>query len=633
MRYFSFLFLLLFSTTAFSQIHNSVVLIPENLKKDAYAVVRNSDTEFTYKSEKSALEKISTTITVLDKKGKDLADFMVYGDKFRELKKFSAVLSDGNGNSIKKYKLSDVFKTEISEGLATDGVYYLFSCDSPTYPFTIQYEYEIEWKNGIFRFPVFMPQNNYNLSVEKSTYTLLLPENVEFRTKFVNMEDHCSKNINKGILTCKWQVNDLEAIEQEAFAPNLTTLVPMLFLSPTKFIHDKVPGEITDWHSYGAWVNKLMENRGELPENCKKKVIELTSKTDDKKEKIKILYDYLGESTRYVSIQLGIGGFQPMPAAEVCKTGFGDCKGLSFYLKSMLNLIDIPSNYVEIRSHSSNKSLMKDYANFHETNHAILQVPLERDTLWLECTNTNLPFGFVHNRISGHDAIEINEKGGRFCTLPDYPDSLNIEKNDVSVILSENGNAQVKAEKSCKMKIYDNYMGFSKMKLSEQNDFLRKSIKLPNASLSNNIKISEVKNEHPELSISYEWETDAYGNKTGSRLFIPLNPYRSSYNWFTKPSRKQDIFISTGFLDIDSFKIKIPENYELETLPKTFTIENKFGKFVNKVSCENKEIMIEQRFFLSSGNYKSDEYQEIKTFLDKINESYKERIIIKKTKD
>lgn len=54
-------------------------------------------------------------------------------------------------------------------------------------------------------------------------------------------------------------------------------------------------------------------------------------------------------------------------------------------------------------------------------NHAILQVPLPEDTLWLECTNPQLPFGYVHSGIAGHDALLITKKEGLCAACPPIP--------------------------------------------------------------------------------------------------------------------------------------------------------------------------------------------------------------------
>ena len=91
-----------------------------------------------------------------------------------------------------------------------------------------------------------------------------------------------------------------------------------------------------DWQSFGAWQRELREGRDALPDALRREVHALTDTLTTPREKVRALYDYLGATTRYESIQLGIGGLQPMPAAEVFRTKFGDCKALASYLRALL---------------------------------------------------------------------------------------------------------------------------------------------------------------------------------------------------------------------------------------------------------------------------------------------------------
>jgi hypothetical protein len=617
------------SVLAADQINFDTSSIPDSLKREALGVVRFSKTEFEYKSEKSGIERKEIVLTVLNKKGKDLADFYYPGDKFHELKSFTGKLYDAKGVLLRKYKMSEVATTEWSSNLASDDKYYGLSCEAPSFPFTIVYEYEISWKNGILQFPVFCPQNSSNLSVEHASYRLLLPENLEFESKAFNLAKEPKKSTAKESTVYEWEVNNLNAIEYESFDPNFEKYVPILYVNPKHFIYDGISGEITNWESMGKWVYELMRGRDILSEDFKKKIMSLTENAKSDREKVKILYDYLGETTRYVSIQLGIGGYQPMEASEVCRTGFGDCKGLSNYMKAMLSVVGIPSNYCSISTYPVNKTLFPDYANFVQMNHAILQVPLPNDTLWLECTNPRVPFGFVHNGISGHDALVYTEQGGKVCRLPDYPDSLNIEKNDVKIELNSDGSAKVSMQKECKIKIFDNYYGFPLATPSEQADDLRKSINLPNVSMGT-IQIKEDKSPLPSMDIIYSWTTSGYGSQTGNRLFIPVNPLRSTYEWIKKSKRVHDMEISNGSKNIDSIYIALPEGYDVESMPASSMEKTAFGTVQSSIEKSGKGILIKQSVFIPAGKYSVSTYSAFVAFFDKISIVYNGKIILKK---
>jgi len=623
------MFLSVISLTASGQSDMRIVSIPDSISKNAYGVVRSSDIVFEYKSATSGSERHKVVITVLNIKGKDFSDFIYYGGRFTKLKSFSAKLYDGEGKELLKYKLSDVKVTEYSSSLASDAKTCYFECTPPVIPFTVVYEYEVAWEDGIFIFPVFFPQNDFNLSVEKASYSLITPEGVSIINKAFHMDGKAMESVDKGKRTYKWELKGLKAIKSEPLGGSLSKYVPVLYVNPQKFIYDGVEGEIPDWNAMGKWIFGLIEKRDTLSDKKNANIIELTKGAKNDLEKVRILYDYLGSTTRYVSIQLGIGGYQPMQAEEVSKTGFGDCKGLTNYMRAMLSAVGIPSNYTLIKLDSKDKELFKNFPNFYQMNHVILQVPLPNDTLWLECTNTKVPLGFVHNGISGHDALVVTKEGGKIYRLPDYPDSLNIDMNRVSVALQPDGSAKVTAINKCCVKAYDDYSGIIDQPVPEQNDAIREQINLPNVVIEK-VKFTDDKSSYPQISTDYSWSTPLYGTKTGNRLFIPVNPYRETYDFFKTTVRTNDIKINQGYKDIDTIFINIPDGYEIETMPASVKIDTPFGRFTTELNKDEKGIRINYVLFMHSGEYGVDKYADILSFFEKISAAYKAKIVLRK---
>ncbi len=607
----------------------SISSIPDSLIKSAYGVIRHESTEFEYKSPVNGTEKRIFAITILDKKGKEMADFSYTADRFHALKSFSAQLYNSNGVLIKKFGYSALQNTNWSSDLANDDKKYFFDCQSPVYPFTIEYEYEVGYKNGILSFPFFCPQSEYNMSVMKADFRLILPDTLLYRQKAVNMTEKPLITKIKNTATYTWKIENRSAIETEKFSPGLLAIVPYLLSNPRHFVFDDYTGDNTDWQSLSKWLSSLLKNRDILTDATKNKIRELTQNAKSDREKVKILYDYLGKTTRYVSIQLGIGGLQPIPAAEVCKTGFGDCKGLSNYLKAMLEVAGIKSNLIYIRYDKQRETIFRDYSSTNQMNHAILQVPLANDTLWLECTNPNVPFGFIHNGIAGHDALVINNNSGSICHLPNYPDSLNIEKNRATITLNQDGSAKVSSQKIYRVKMYDNNDNMIGMKSTEQADVLREDIDLPNVTIGS-IQTKENKSALPELSVDFSWITPMYGNKTGTRIFIPVNPYRSMNQWVRESNRRHNIKVSIGYKYIDSLSIKIPVGYDIEAMPASEKLQSKFGQFDSRIKIKDSEILISQQLFLPSGVYNESDYAEFMALLDKASINYRSRIILRK---
>ncbi len=633
MKLFVFSLLLSFLFPAFATAQKfdyRVSEIPDSLKENAYSVVRFIHHDYQLRNPLSAVSKYRTAITVLDKSGLNHSYFIEAGNKFTKLKSFKAIVMDANGKKIKTYNKSNIETNAISAQMATDYFNYILGFTPPIAPFTVYYEYEIEMKDGIIVFPAFVPLSTYNQSVQQASFRLTVPESIAIHIKELNYSGEYKKNEQKGLIQHHWKIGNLKAVENETFSPALRDLIPLVFSAPVVFEYEKTKGELTNTATYVSWQNELIRNRTELNQATKDHIVSITAGLETDREKVEALYNYMGNTTRYVSIQLGIGGFQPIAAAEVCRTGFGDCKGLSNYLKAMLNHIGIEANLCVIRSDYKRKDLSDDFTDFMATNHMILQVPLSGDTLWLECTNTKVPFGYVHNDIAGHHAQVCYDTGGKLERLPDYPDSLNIESNKLMIKLDEDGKAVVDAIKSWEIKQYDRVMHILTARQSEQTDFLRKAINLPQVDVRQ-MQFSENRSTHPSIVSSYQWNTNEYGNRTGNRLFIPVNTVRSLRSYYQKTKRRHDIQIYEGFANKDEIIILIPEGYVAESIPSGVSVNNEFGTFNSEIKIDQNRIIIQQDLLIHSGKWPSSSWEELTRLLTTAETSYNSRIILRKT--
>lgn len=600
------------------------------LMPNANSIVLDAQTDIICKSPTQAIQKESRTILVMNSKGADAANFFCGCDMFNSLQKFSGEVLDTGGRTIRKIKKSELQKSEYSSHLSSDDYYYYYECNVPSYPFTIKYEWETKCNNGLIGYQSFFPQTTFYQAVMKAGYRIELPAGETGRYHVLDAGVPVKVEQEKGVagpVILKASVSGLSAIVPEPFGPSRAEVFPRVYFSPNRFEYSNTQGSTSTWEEYGTWQYGLLNGRDILDEPFKKKLHEMVASCTTDREKVKTIYDYLAATTRYVSIQLGIGGLQPIPAANVCRTGFGDCKGLSNYMLSMLKEIGIYSRYAIINTNT--KQILPDFASANQMNHAILQVPLPKDTLWLECTNAQLPFGYVHSQIAGHNAVLITEKGGLFCQLPSYPDSLNTQCITANITLSESGGAQIQVDETDRLFQYESSAGIILQEPNKQKERLRNGINLTQADI-NNLRIKEKKEARPFINIQYAINTEQYGHKTGNRLFIPTNIFRKGFNVPASVKRIHDIHINYGYLDTDSVRIKIPEGYSIEGIPKPLEFQTPFGSFHCSIVVQDKDIFIVHRLFMKQGVYPSASYEEFIKFNKQVADQYGGKIILKK---
>lgn len=587
------------------------------------AIVEESTTQVDCYSSTNAVVHYKEVTTILNEHGADLANFVCWCSKHDKLNNFKGVATDATGRILRKFKEGELKQTEYSQYLAIDDYKMFLEYTPPVYPITITYEWTMESHDNLIEFPRFCPQSDYDVSVKKATYRLTAPKEMTIRHALLNIDKTPTMSADGRTLTL--ELENLPALKYEPYSRPLRERIPMAYFAPENFTYYGKKGCFKSWQDYGKWEYSLINGRETLPEDIKQEIHQMTDHLTTDREKVEALYKHLEKTTRYVAVLLGIGGLQPAPAASVCKSGFGDCKGLSNYMRAMLKEVGIASNYTTIST--TNRRLLKDFASVGQMNHVILQVPLKGDTLWLECTNPQLPLGFVHEDIAGHDAIEVSEAGGRLVTLPVYPDTTNLMRSTIHIEVEDKGAANVTLQQETRNGQYENRIALLHMDEKERQKVLQRIVRVPQAEIG---KI-DIREEEAAITLDAEVKSQKYASVTGQRLFVPVCPIHRGYSAPNAiADRKENVWVEEGYVDEDDITIAIPEGYEMEAMPKSFEIDKPFGTFSFMVVPGENSIMVTNRLVMKSGQYDKSQYPDLIDFIKTISNAYGQKVVLKK---
>ncbi len=604
-----------------------VSAIPDSLKKGALCVVRFESCSFELYNLSSGVEKVTKVITILEEKGNTYANVVIPLDKFSQLKSFKGEIILESGKVFKKITKWNLTTSEFSTNLSTDDYTSFYSCTSPSYPYTFSYSYEVEKKDGIWYFPSFLPSVP-NISVQKSTHTIKVPKSITLLYRGNELSPSPQKVAKNEDTTYTWIVENKIAVKPEPLSPEYINYVPFVNIIPNKFIIEGFEGNFSSWQSTGMFLTKLLDNRNELPESTILKIKELI--TDDRVETIKRIYDYLQKTTRYVSIQLGIGGYQPIKATDVAIKGFGDCKALSNYMKALLAVANIESEYCIVNTEK--REFYKEFSSLNQANHVILLVPNQKDSIWIECTSKDYPFNYVHSSIAGHDVLSVNGENSKLLKVRDIPDELNSTVNNITIKLNPETTTTIQVNKKLSCHNIEDYIEFALfLDEKEKVNLLSEELHIQNMKIEN-IKTEYIKSSTPQIRIDYTINTQKFLTSSQSRLFVPINPFRDSFGRvFTSENRKFDIQIDEPVFYTDSVSIAIPKGYKIEALPKPINFISKFGKFKFNVQPENDQIQMIFDIQIPRGNYPPSDYTDIRNFFGIIDKCFGNNLILKKT--
>jgi hypothetical protein len=628
MRYFlSLLIVFICVSTSWAKGPGFSFDFSDSLKKNADAVILLDNTVYTRTSKSNLKHEIRYVITILSDRGDNWAEFSLGYDKFSTISNIECTIYDSKGEKVRKIKSSEIRDYSAYDGfsLFSDNRLKYFKALNPTYPYTIDLSYEIDYQ-GFISIPSWWAIDGYRIGVKDATITIKYPADLIVNYKEKNIGGITRSELTDGNMkSISWKANNIVAIEKEKFSPDFRDQTPMVLFSPKEFSYDKSEGGFENWKLLGDWTYGLLDTNYELTEKTKQELNALKSKYPDRKELVKQIYKYMQSKTRYVSVQLGIGGFKPFSPQMVDEVGYGDCKALSYYTKALLSYVDIPSCYTVIGVHGSKIEFL-DFPTIGQMNHAILCVPMEKDTIWLECTSQTAPFNHLFSGSTGRKALLVTAEGGKLVKTTETKE--NIQKNNAQVKVKLDGAIVCDLSTSNIGSFYDE--NFSKLQLSDKE--LKEEI-LNESSISDIVLISakvDQQEEIPELSVNKSFSARNFATKSGNRMFVELSPFTGvSKIAAQKSERRNPVYLEEGFAYDDQITLQLPEGGTIEFCPVGKTIESEFGQYQSKIEQVNGQVVFHRTLSINKGSYPKDKYSSFIGFLNSAAEADKCKVIIK----
>ncbi len=596
--------------------------IPEELKKDVNVVVREDEMTFKIHSRSKATFTVRMVATILNANGKHYAENVVGYDKLSKISSFRGTAYDAEGNVLRKLKSSDIYDQSSYDGLYSDNRYKSADISQNTYPYTVEFEYEIEYKY-LFWIPGSVIVPGEKVSVQHAAYTLIYPPDLEPRYKTFNVSSKPrEEKTSDGFKKLSWNFENVKPIKFEPLGPPRELLVPSIKAAPSGFEYDGYTGVMTTWSDFGKWISSLNKGRNVLPEATKLKVQQLTVNLKTTEEKTKVLYQYLQDKTRYVSIQLGIGGFQPFEASVVDQTGYGDCKALSNYMVSMLDAVGIKSHYVLIKAGEDASDMNVDFSS-SQFNHAIVAVPNQGDTLWLECTSQTNPFGYMGSFTGDRKALLITSDGAKVVNTIRYSAEQNKQSRIADVFVQSTGDATATIRTTYAGLQYENGRldAFLNNQYDEQKKWIQKNTSIPNFDITA-FKMLNNKEKIPSAIVNVDLSLRRFASVSGKRIFLTPNLMnRSTYIPEKLENRKTSVVIRTGYTDIDTIRYHLPEGIYPEFMPEPVKLKSRFGTYEASFVLDQDNLVYIRKIIMNKGEFPPESYNELIEFYRGLNKA------------
>ncbi len=607
----------------------SVKNIPDSLKYNANAVFRYDKMVLEIISTTNATLTVSYAVTILNKSAYNYSLLTKNYGKFNKIKNIKGAVYDASGELVKKFKDEDIDDYSATEGsLYQDNRVKFINPDYRKYPFTVEYSYEVRYYGSLI-YPAWVAYPGYDVAIEQSSYRVRVPENIQFRYFTKNLEKGFFQNISDGYKEYNWEVKNLVALEKELYTTPLQDIIPVVYIAPNDFSMDGYDGNLASWQNFGKWIYDLNEGLSKLPEETQQDVKSIIKDADNDYDRCKLLYEYLQDNTRYVSVQIGIGGWKPIDAKTVDRLGYGDCKALTNYMQALLEVAGIKSFYAVVNAGPNAEDIILEFPSI-QSNHAILCIPIKNDTTWLECTSQRRPFGYIGTFTDDRNVLLITDEGGKIVRTKKYTHLDNQKNCKVNVFFDIDGNASLNISTDYQGMFYDWMQYVSLKDEHDQKQIIRDDLHIPNLELKN-YSFQETRDIIPSMKLNVDLSIYGYGTSFGNKMMITLNMINKSKDIPNrKKKRKSDILIRRSYIETDTIIYHIPPDYAIYKTSSERNIESDFGSFYTSITIADSKIIYVRYLKMNKCRYSPEAFNRFMDFVEEVKKADNDKAVLVK---
>ncbi|HWO87616.1 MAG TPA: DUF3857 domain-containing protein [Gemmatimonadales bacterium] len=250
--------------------------------------------------------------------------------------------------------------------------------------------------------------------VRRSRYIVDTPADVQLRIQERNWRWPRPVTVRNGRRTYVWAAADVPAVEGEPFMAGPDTVMVSIELA--------LPLE---WSDIARWYVALARDRYQLSPEVEAAVAQAVRGARSLEDSLRAVHRWVAQDFRYVSLSLGMGGYQPRRPAQVLETRYGDCKDKATLFIAVARRMGVRAFPVLLAAEGGADSTMPTPRQFDHMIAAV-ELPGRPGYTWLDLTADLTPFGEVPPESQGGFAVVVHDDGhAERVVLPATPAAAN----------------------------------------------------------------------------------------------------------------------------------------------------------------------------------------------------------------
>ena len=395
-----------------------------------------------------------------------------------------------------------------------------------------------------------------------------------------------------------------------------------------------VTGVFSNYADLYAWGHKMVDEVDCTIADIDKIVAEATQGAKTDIDKVAKTFEWVQNNIRYVAVENGENAWKPDAPQEVIRKKYGDCKGMSLLLRTLLRHQGIDARVADV---SSQKRSVKpsEIAALCAIDHMVCVAYVNGKEFWLDATNKYAPLGFAPDWTSNCEAIVEDGNKCKLVHMPIHQPTSSVDSLWANYRYDPEGILIGKLCRSfsgdIKQSVLSTYFGTENQKRSLFSARLLGSINNDNIETSN--LVWEGTDSH-----SYNATLEAnVKNKSAVELlddeaYVSLNPIGDVLlPIIDSDKRKSDYELPMSASSNVTAILAIPNNMAVESTPDDLTIET--DNVSLNLQCEvskNQTVVFRKTVVIKDRVIPLDKIAEWNATIKRWNDACNEQIALKK---
>jgi hypothetical protein len=400
-----------------------------------------------------------------------------------------------------------------------------------------------------------------------------------------------------------------------------------------------------DWKSIGAFYQQLVQDRAQPSPEITAKAQALVAGKTDFADRAQAVAEYV-QHTRYVGIEIGIGGWQPHAASDIFHSNSGDCKDKATLLAAMLSSVGIHSTWVMVDTHRGvvTPDLPSMFGNHmiaaiqlpdgytSDRLHSVVTAKSGKRFLIFDPTWTYTPFGFLEAGLQGGYGILVDGKDSQLIALPVLAPELNTVIRTANFKLAEDGNltGEVTERRGGDIASYWREV-FHERSEKDQREAMHRALgpdlgdfTLGQSTVENTAALTK------DFVQKFDVTVPAYARQTGPLLLVRPRVFGSDSMELDRKIRLYPINLKETRTVKDEFDIELPPGYVVDELPDPVSLDIGFAAYQSRTEMHGNTLHYARQCTVREVELPSEKYQALQLFVGQIEKDERSQAVFKK---